>query len=204
MVHGYRCRERNRPEQPTRSQSRQRAAREPSMPKPAPQGRPTGRQPFLIGLRKGRGGHQRDHRTGPTTAHTLILGDHSVVEERVHARIVAAAGYRSGRHPAEGDLRGLASTRSPNQPPASTAPAVYITEGDLDSAPWTLTDDIDVVPGENGSPTIQFQSRTGQALQPALRHAAQRTEIILVLADNLAWQMVVLITEAGTARPSWL
>jgi len=81
---------------------------------------------------------------------------------------------------------------------------VYIADGGFDSATWTPTNDIDVVPGENGSPTIQFRSRTGQALQPALRHAAQRTEKILILADDLAWQTVVLITETGTTQSSSL
>ena len=172
------------------------------MPKSAPQRGPTGRESLLGRLGKGRRG-RREVRTGPTTAHTLILGDHSTVGERVHARVVAAVGYRSGLHHAEGDLHALVPTPPTSSPSATTTPAIYIADGGFDSAAWTLTDDIDVVPGENGSPTIQFRSRTGQALQPALRHTAQRTEKILIIADDLAWQTVVLITETGTTQPSY-
>jgi hypothetical protein len=81
--------------------------------------------------------------------------------------------------------------------PAS--PGTFITNTAANSAQWQQLHDLAVLPVETDTPTIRFQSRSGQPMSTTLRATAQRTTKILVLADETAWQTVVLITEAASA-----
>ena len=118
------------------------------------------------------------------TAHTLVLGDRTERGSRVDARVVASAGYRAGL--------------SPDQPRMPTLPGTFIASTPANSAQWQQLHDLAVLPVETGAPTIRFQSRSGQAMSPTLRDTAQRTTKVLVLADEAAWQTVVLITDAAS------
>ena len=81
--------------------------------------------------------------------------------------------------------------------PAS--PGIFINSAPANSADWQLIDDLAILPVETDTPSIRFQSRTGQAMSPTQRDTAQRTTKILVLANEAAWQTVVLITDADSA-----
>ena len=121
---------------------------------------------------------------GHVTAHTLVLGDRTEHGSRVDARVVASAGYRAGL--------------CPGQPGLPASPGTFITNA-ANSAQWQQLHDLAVLPVETDTPTIRFQSRSGQAMSTTLRATAQRTTKILVLADETAWQTVVLITDAANA-----
>jgi hypothetical protein len=79
------------------------------------------------------------------------------------------------------------------------SPGIFITTTPANLANWQPLDDLAILPLETSAPTIRFQSRNGAAMPPALRDTAQRTAKILVLADEAAWQTVVLITDADSA-----
>lgn len=77
-------------------------------------------------------------------------------------------------------------------------PGVFLANTPANAADWQPIDDLAIVPIENNAPTIRFQSRSGRAMPPILRDAAQRTTKILVLADDVAWRAVVLIADADS------
>jgi hypothetical protein len=137
------------------------------------------------------------------TAHTLVIGDHTEADGRVDARVVASVGYSAGLFPVGTDLRAVAVlTSGANRDATPTPPGVFIADTPANAADWQPVDDLAIVPIENGTPTIRFQSRSGRAMPPIVRDAAQRTTKILVLADDAAWRAVVLIADAGTAESS--
>lgn len=155
------------------------------MPKEVSQHWPTRSRSVIKRLRTGTGRGHGPQAPGHVTAHTLVLGDRTEHGGRVDARIVASAGYRNCLGP---DQAGM---------PAS--PGIFITSAPANSADWQPLDDLAILPVETGTPSIRFQSRTGQAMSSTLRDMARRTTKILVLADEAAWQTVVLITDADSA-----
>lgn len=155
------------------------------MPKETSQHWSTRSRSLIKRLRIGTGRRDAPQAPKHITAHTLVLGDRSEHGGRVDARIVASAGYRAGL--------------GPDQPGMPASPGIFITSAPANSANWQPLDDLAILPVETGTPSIRFQSRTGQAMSPTLRETAQRIAKILVLANEATWQTILLITDADSA-----